>query len=76
MPKIVVRNVPVLPTEGFIRLPQVLSVFPVSKTRWYRGMRLGLYPKPIKLGGSKSVGWDVAAIRELIQRVSAGQGAA
>jgi prophage regulatory protein len=33
----------------FLRLPQVLKRFPVSKSTWWKGIREGKYPKPVKL---------------------------
>lgn len=60
-----------LPTEGFVRLPQILSVIPVSRTSWWRGIKAGQFPEPIKLG--RSVMWKVHEIRELIDRLAEGQ---
>lgn len=54
-----------LPITGFIRLPDVLKVFPVSKSTWYSGMQTGAYPKPVKLGAKISA-WRVEDIRTLI----------
>lgn len=59
-----------LPHEGFIRLPQVLKIFPVSKTKWYDGIAKGEYPPPVKLGPFTSA-WDVKKIRKLIDDVNA-----
>ncbi len=56
-----------LPTEGFIRLPQVLAVFPVSKTRFLEGIKTGKYPEPIKLG-ARTNAWRVSDIRKLIAK--------
>jgi predicted DNA-binding transcriptional regulator AlpA len=33
----------------FLRLPQVLKRYPVSKSTWWKGIREGKYPKPVKL---------------------------
>lgn len=54
-----------LPTEGFVRLPTVLSVYPVSKTTWWRGIRSGKFPEPVRLGPG-IIAWDVSEIRALI----------
>jgi prophage regulatory protein len=56
----------VLPETGFVRLPQVLKVFPVSKSSWWAGVREGRYPKPVKLG-PKMTAWRVSDIHDLIQ---------
>lgn len=54
-----------LPEDGFVRLPQVLSVYPVSRSTWWDGVRYGVYPKPVKLGSNTTV-WRVQEIRALI----------
>ena len=54
--------------EGFLRLKQVLERIPVSKRAWYRGMKAGKYPLPIKLGPRTTV-WRVEDIRDLINGV-------
>lgn len=56
----------ILPETGFIRLPQVLKVFPVSKSTWWAGVKEGRYPKPIKLG-PKMTAWKVEDIQALIE---------
>lgn len=58
-------NQPMLPAEGFIRLPQVLRFYPVSKSTWWAGVKDGRYPKPTKLGPRISA-WRVSDIRHLI----------
>jgi len=54
-----------LPTEGFVRLPQVLAVLPISKSTWWAGVRSGRYPASVKLG-PRTTAWPVASIRALI----------
>jgi predicted DNA-binding transcriptional regulator AlpA len=46
-------------------LPQVLRVFPISKSSWWAGVKAGQYPKPVKLG-PKTTAWRVEDIRALI----------
>lgn len=55
-----------LPETGFMRLPEVLAVFPVGKTTWYAGIRSGRYPKGIKLN-TRITAWRAEDIRELIE---------
>lgn len=50
---------------GFIRLPQVLSLFPVSRTAWYEGIKKGIYPAPIKLS-ERTAAWRCSDIRALL----------
>ncbi len=54
------------PETGFVRLPEVLKVFPVSKSTWWAGVKDGRFPKPVKLG-QKITAWRVQDIRALIE---------
>lgn len=56
-----------LPETGFIRLPLVLKVFPVSKSTWWAGIKSGRFPKGIKLG-PRTTAWSVEDIRGLIEK--------
>ncbi len=60
---------PVLPQEGFVRLPVVLAVIGIGRTSWWNGIKKGRYPKAIKLGARTSV-WRVEDIRALIANAS------
>lgn len=61
----------ILPQEGFLRLNQVLQIFPVCKSAWYQGVQAGRYPAPVKLG-ARAAGYRVEDIRALLERTSAG----
>lgn len=63
-------NLGELPEEGFVRLPQVLEVIPVSKSTWFRGIQSGRFPTPVKLGARVSA-WDVRDIRGLLDHKEA-----
>ena len=56
------------PVEGFLRLPQVLKIIPVSRSTWYRGIKSGIYPKPVKLG-LRASGWRKEAIQACVQQL-------
>lgn len=56
-----------LPETGYLRLPEVLSIFPVSKSTWWAGIKLGRYPSGIKIG-PRTTAWRVEEIRNLIQQ--------
>lgn len=56
---------PVLPPEGFVRLPVVLQVLGIGKTSLWTGIREGRYPRPVKLG-PRTAAWRVEDIRALI----------
>lgn len=58
-----------LSSTGFIRLPQVLAVFPVSKSTWWAGVKSGKYPKSVKLGG-RTTAWRSQDILALIDSIS------
>lgn len=62
----------VLPQTGYIRLPTVLSVFPVSKSTWWNGIKEGRYPKGVKLG-ARTTAWRVEDIRALIESTNGGK---
>lgn len=57
-----------LPVIGFLRLPQVLEIIPVSKSTWWQGCKDGRFPKPVKLG-PKTTAWRVEDIAVLIERI-------
>lgn len=61
-----------IPSTGFLRLPQILKLFPISKSAWWQGCRTGRYPQPVKLGPRTTV-WRAEDIRELIQSVGKGE---
>jgi prophage regulatory protein len=60
----------ILPETGFVRLPEVLRVFPVSKSTWWAGVKEERFPQPVKLG-PKITAWRVKDIRALIATASA-----
>lgn len=51
--------------DGYLRLKEVLSVYPVSRAAWYQGMADRIYPPSIPLG-KRAVGWTRESIRQLI----------
>jgi prophage regulatory protein len=64
-----------IPATGFVRLKQILgdakaeppivSVIPVCKAAWWKGVKAGTYPPPIKLGPNTTV-WRAEDIHKLI----------
>lgn len=61
----VLNTRPLLPNEGYVRLPTVLAVFPVGRSTWWQGVADGRYPAPVKLAPRISA-WRVKDIRALI----------
>ena len=51
--------------DGYLRLKEVLSVYPVSRAGWYAGLAAGIYPQSVPLG-KRAVGWTRESIRQLI----------
>ncbi|MCL1986341.1 MAG: AlpA family transcriptional regulator [Betaproteobacteria bacterium] len=64
------QNIPALPATGFLRLSQVLQFIPFGKTRWYRGIKTGEFPKPVNIG-SRARAYRAEDIRNLIKRLGA-----
>lgn len=56
------------PVIGFLRLPQILEIIPVSKSAWWQGCKDGRFPKPVKLG-PKTTAWKAEDIAALIERI-------
>lgn len=57
------------PQTGFVKLPQILSVIPVSKSTWWAGVKSGKFPASIKLG-RRTTCWMASDILELIEKLS------
>lgn len=57
-----------------LRLPEVLNRFPVSASKWYLGIKQGIYPPPVKLS-HRCAAWPESAINALIERLSSGEAA-
>ena len=61
--------------SGFMRLDDVLRLYPISKSSWYAGVASGKYPKPVKLGPNTSA-WrceDVLALLEAAGATKVGE---
>ncbi|MBN2034829.1 MAG: AlpA family phage regulatory protein [Deltaproteobacteria bacterium] len=54
-------------TQRFLRLPQVLEIFPISKSTWWKGIKEGRFPRPIKLTERTSV-WSRSDIDALCDK--------
>jgi prophage regulatory protein len=58
----------VLPETGFVRLPTVLKIYPVSSSAWWQGIKEGRLPKGVKLG-PRTTAWRVEDIRQLLSTI-------
>jgi prophage regulatory protein len=54
-----------LPAEGLVRLPTVLGVLGISRSKVYSDMKNGLFPRPVKLGRISV--WRVEDIRKIFR---------
>jgi Predicted transcriptional regulator len=63
------RTAASIPETGFLRLPEVLRLVPVSRATWYEGMTSGRYPKGVKLG-ARTIAWRAEDIRAIIKRLA------
>lgn len=57
-----------LAETGFMRLPDILELIPVSKSTWWSGVKTGRFPKPVKLT-PRTTAWRVEDIRSLIENI-------
>lgn len=55
--------------KGFLRLPQVLDLIPVSKASWWAGVSKGIYPESVKLA-PRTTAWKAQDIYDLIDRLN------
>jgi prophage regulatory protein len=55
-----------IPETGFMRLPEVLALIPVSRSLWWKGVRNGRFPKPVKLS-ARCTAWRNEDILLLIK---------
>ena len=51
---------------ALLRLSQVLSLVPVSKSTWWNGVRSGRFPRPVKLS-QRTTCWRASEILRLIE---------
>ena len=53
---------------GFLRLPEILKLFPVSRSTWWQGIKDGKFPQGVKLT-PRTTAWRVADIQKLLDEV-------
>ena len=63
-----------LPEKGFVRLPTILQMIPVSKSTWWAKVKTGEYPQPVKLT-DKITAWKAEDIHTLIDMLGNEAGA-
>ena len=52
-------------TPHLLRLQQVLSRYPVSKSTWWSGVKAGRFPQPVRLS-ERTTAWKASDIDALI----------
>lgn len=60
----------VLPPQGVCRAKQILQLIPVGKTTFYKMVREGDFPKPIRMGENISV-WRNADVLAWLEQLEA-----
>lgn len=53
---------------GFLRLPDVLKLIPVSRASWWAGIKAGRYPPGVKIS-ERVTAWRRSDIDALIERL-------
>jgi len=56
-----------IPETGFVRLPAILRVIPVSRSTWWQWVKAGKAPKPVKLA-IRTTAWKASDISAFIQQ--------
>ena len=64
---VTMATLPAMRTTGFVRLPQVLQLIPISKSAWWDGCKSGRFSKLVKLG-PRTTAWraeDIVGLKML-----------
>ena len=54
--------------ERLLRAKHVLGIYPVSESEWWKGVKEGRYPQPIRISPKVSV-WRLSDIKTLLAQV-------
>jgi prophage regulatory protein len=60
--------------ERLLRLPAVLDRVGYKRSRFLDLVRIGVFPRPVKLG-ARAVAWPESQIDAIVERLASGQGA-
>jgi prophage regulatory protein len=52
----------------FMRLKEILTIIPISRTAWWSGVKSGRFPQPIRLT-ERTVAWRSDEIEEVVLRL-------
>ena len=59
--------------DRLLRLPAVLDRVGYKRSRFLDLVRLGVFPRPVKLG-ARAVAWPESQIDAIVERLASGQG--
>ncbi|WP_370624696.1 helix-turn-helix transcriptional regulator [Polynucleobacter sp. 80A-SIGWE] len=62
------QSTPQIPPITLMRIPQILKVMPVSKSKFWLMVQKGEFPKPIKIGRSSF--WTIEQVQAFIRERS------
>ncbi len=62
------QSSPQIPPIALMRIPQILKVMPVSKSKFWLMVQKGEFPKPIKIGRSSF--WTIEQVQTFIRERS------
>jgi len=54
--------------DKFLRLKDVLKIYPVSKSTWWVGVKSGKFPQPVKLS-ERTTAWRASDIQKLVDSI-------
>jgi prophage regulatory protein len=63
------QSSPQIPPITLMRIPQILKVMPVSKSKFWLMVQKGEFPKPVKIGRSSF--WTIEQVQAFIRERSA-----
>jgi predicted DNA-binding transcriptional regulator AlpA len=53
--------------DRLLRIKQVLEIVPIGKSTWWRGVKSGRFPEPVRLG-PKTTCWRESEINALMEK--------
>jgi prophage regulatory protein len=65
---VISQSSPQIPPITLMRIPQILKVMPVSKSKFWLMVQKGEFPKPIKIGRSSF--WTIEQVQAFIRERS------
>jgi prophage regulatory protein len=57
--------------DRFLKIGDCLKIIPVAQSTWWAGVKVGRFPKPIKIGGNSF--WRYSDVMKVVQGDSASQ---